>query len=62
MQPYDLATDIGKKNVQAEYADVVAQLRALLEKYAADGRSTPGAPQTNTGAVQLTRSTSQQND
>ena len=56
VQLYDLATDIGEtRNVQAEHPEVVARLRALLEKYAADGRSTPGAPQPNTGAVHLVR-------
>ncbi len=41
VQLYDLATDIGeKKNVQAEHPEIVGRLRALLEKYVADGRST----------------------
>ena len=42
VQLYNLATDIGEKqNVQAEHPEIVARLRALLEKYIADGRSTP---------------------
>ena len=57
VQLYDLAADIGEtRNVQAEHPEIVARLRALLEKYAADGRSTPGAPQPNTGPVVLTKS------
>ena len=52
VQLYDLAADIGEtRNVQAEHPEIVAHLRALLEKYAADGRSTPGAPQPNTTPV-----------
>ncbi len=42
VQLYDLATDIGEKqNVQAEHPEIVGRLRALLEKYIVDGRSTP---------------------
>lgn len=49
IQLYDLANDIGEKiNVQAQHPDIVTRLTKLLEKYAADGRSTPGAPQPNT--------------
>ena len=56
VQLYDLSADIGEtKNVQAEHPEVVGRLRALLEKYAANGRSTPGAPQPNTGAVTIVR-------
>ena len=56
VQLYDITADIGEtRNVQAENPEVVGRLRALLEKYAADGRSTPGAPQPNTGAVRITR-------
>jgi len=36
-----------QKNVAAENPEIVARLNALLEKYIADGRSTPGAPQKN---------------
>ncbi len=56
LQLYDLASDIGETtNVQAEHPEIVARLRTLLEKYVADGRSTPGAPQQNTGAVHIVR-------
>jgi arylsulfatase A-like enzyme len=54
MQLYDLAVDIGEtKNVQAEHPEIVERLTKLLEQQVADGRSTPGAPQQNTGQVQL---------
>ncbi len=56
VQLYDLAHDIGEMhNVQAEHPEVVAHLRSLLDKYAADGRSSPGAPQPNTGPVRLSK-------
>lgn len=52
MQLYDLAADIGEtRNVQADHPEIVARLTALLRKYIADGRSTPGPPQPNTGEV-----------
>ena len=43
-----MSHDIGeRKNLQAEHPEIVARLTKLLEKYVADGRSTPGAPQKN---------------
>jgi arylsulfatase A-like enzyme len=49
IQLYDLSTDIAEKtNVQAEHPEIVERLSKLLEKYVAEGRSTPGAPQKNT--------------
>ncbi|MDB6052687.1 MAG: Arylsulfatase, partial [Verrucomicrobiales bacterium] len=52
VQLYDLARDIGEtNNVYLEHPDVVARLRTLLVSYAVNGRSTPGAPQTNTSPV-----------
>jgi arylsulfatase A-like enzyme len=54
VQLYDLEADIAEsRNVQAEHADVVARLTALMTKYAADGRSTPGQPQSNSGTVDI---------
>lgn len=54
IQLYDLETDIGEKNnVQAQHPDVVKRLTALMEKYASDGRSTPGQPQANATAVDI---------
>jgi arylsulfatase A-like enzyme len=54
VQLYDLSDDIGEqRNVQADHPEIVARLTALLEKYVADGRSTPGAAQQNTTPVNL---------
>ncbi len=54
VQLYDLAADIAEQhNVQSQHPDVVARLTQLLEKYVAEGRSTPGAPQANTGPVNV---------
>ncbi len=50
IQLYDLSVDIGEReNVEDRYPGVVAELRELLTKYIVAGRSTPGAPQPNTG-------------
>jgi len=49
IQLYDMNADIGeRKNVETEHPDVVKHLIKLLEKYVAEGRSTPGARQKNT--------------
>lgn len=54
IQLYNLTSDIAEKNnVQADHPEVVAKLTKLLEKYVADGRSTPGKPQANTGDVEI---------
>jgi arylsulfatase A-like enzyme len=54
VQLYDLGDDIGEtRNVQADHPEIVARLTKLLEKYVADGRSTPGAPQQNTTPVNI---------
>lgn len=51
-QLYDLATDLGEtKNLATEQPERVQEMKALLEKLIADGRSTPGAPQKNDVAV-----------
>ncbi|MBL7077076.1 MAG: arylsulfatase [Kiritimatiellae bacterium] len=50
IQLYDLEADVGERtNVQDQHPDVVEKLTALLTSYVRDGRSTPGAPQPNTG-------------
>ena len=49
VQLYDMANDIGEKNnVQSANPEIVQRLTKLLEKYVAEGRSTPGTPQKNT--------------
>ena len=54
VQLFDLAADVGEKtNVQDQHPDVVERLTQLLEKYVADGRSTPGEPQKNTTPVDV---------
>lgn len=53
-QLFDLSTDIGEKtNLQDKHPETVARLTKLLEKYIADGRSTPGEPQQNAVAVKI---------
>jgi hypothetical protein len=53
MQLYDLQADPAEtKNLQAENPELTARLTALLTKYVADGRSTPGPPQANDVPVQ----------
>ena len=48
LQLYDMSGDVTEQaNIQDKHADVVARLTKLLEKYVADGRSTPGTPQQN---------------
>jgi arylsulfatase A-like enzyme len=54
MQLYDMSADIGERqNLQAEQTEVVERLVKLLEKYVADGRSTPGTPQKNDVEVDI---------
>ena len=53
-QLYDLAADLAEtNNVARAHPEVVARLTQLLGKYAADGRSTPGAAQANTTPVEI---------
>ena len=52
VQLYHMNKDLAEKhNVQAEFPDKVKELRALLEKQIADGRSTPGPAQKNDAKV-----------
>ena len=54
IQLYDLAADIGEQhNVQDRHPEIVQRLTRLLQKYVADGRSTPGTVQSNTGEVHI---------
>ena len=49
VQLFDLSADIGEQNnLQAQHPEVVKHLTEVLEKYVAQGRSTPGAAQRNT--------------
>jgi arylsulfatase A len=51
IQLYNLSADRAeRRNVQAEHPEIVDRLTRLLEKYVAEGRSTPGASQSNNGA------------
>jgi arylsulfatase A-like enzyme len=51
---YDLRRDLAQRhNLYGERQDIVVELRALLQRYVADGRSTPGAKQSNDVAVAL---------
>ena len=48
VQLYDLSTDLAEtKNLSAEHPDIVTKLTKQLEASIANGRSTPGARQTN---------------
>ncbi len=52
IQLYDLKADIAElTNIQSEHAPVIEQLTELMTQYVRNGRSTPGAPQTNTGPL-----------
>lgn len=52
IQLYDLEADIGeRRNVWNRHPEVVRSLQALLKRYIEEGRSTPGKPQSNTGAT-----------
>jgi arylsulfatase A len=54
VQLYDLSRDIGERtNAQAAHPEIVGELTKLLEKYVADGRSTPGRVQSNTTPVEI---------
>jgi arylsulfatase A len=53
-QLYDLARDPGEtNNLASSHPQIVARLTALLEQQVREGRSTPGARQTNTVPVKI---------
>ncbi len=55
-QLYDLAADPAEtKNLAEARPELVKRLMSLLEKQVADGRTTPGAPQSNDVPVRVTR-------
>ena len=54
IQLYDMSGDIAEaKNLHSVHPDVVLRLTKLLEKYIADGRSTPGMTQKNDAAIDI---------
>jgi arylsulfatase A-like enzyme len=54
IQLYDMELDVGEQhNVQAENPEVVKNLTTILERYVAQGRSTPGTPQKNDVPVDI---------
>ena len=54
MQLYHLTQDPGEtNNLQAAHPEIVAALSKLLDKYVADGRSTPGGKRSNDVPVKL---------
>lgn len=54
LQLYDLTSDPGEaNNLASQQPDIVDRLTRLLEQFVLDGRSTPGAPQSNDAAVTL---------
>lgn len=54
VQLYNLADDPGEKtNLEAAHPEIVKRLTRLLESYVESGRSTPGAPQTNDGEINI---------
>ena len=53
-QLYDLGKDIAEQhNVAGEHPEIIERLTRLLERYIADGRSTPGTKQTNTVPITI---------
>ena len=49
-QLYDLSMDISeRRNVIEEHLELATELKAVLKDYIENGRSTPGAPQSNNG-------------
>jgi arylsulfatase A len=54
VQLYDMSQDDRETtNVQGQHPEIVERLTALLDRYVADGRSTPGAAQNNDVAVDI---------
>lgn len=54
VQLYDLQKDVGERANESEsHPDIVSRLRALLQKYVDEGRSTPGTRQKNDVPVEI---------
>jgi len=59
---YDLSTDIDEtKDLAAAQPEVVKQLTAMMEKFVADGRSTPGEKQRNDVPIQILKKAKAEN-
>ena len=53
-QLYDMSKDIGERSDEyAQHPEIVNKLMKLLQKYIADGRSTPGTKQKNDVAIDI---------
>jgi arylsulfatase A len=53
-QLYDLSADLGEQhNLAAEHPEIVTRLTKILERYIADGRSTPGPKQANDAPIEI---------
>ena len=62
-QLYDMTKDAGERDNQyTAHPEIVARLTAMLEKYVADGRSTPGTPQKNDTAIVIRKNTKAPNE
>jgi arylsulfatase A-like enzyme len=56
VQLFDMSTDVAEQNNLApNHPDVVSRLTDLLARYVAQGRSTPGSPQSNAVTVDIRR-------
>jgi hypothetical protein len=56
------ADETEQNNVQDKYPEVVQKLTRLLEKYIAEGRSTPGAPQKNDAEINILKKVQEKED
>lgn len=57
VQLYDMTADVGERgNLYQDHPEIVTRLTRLLEKYVADGRSTPGTAQRNDVPVNVWKS------
>jgi arylsulfatase A len=62
-QLYNMTNDISEKqNILAVNDPIVQKLKSLMEKYIADGRSTPGESQHNDAPIKLIKKTSPANE
>ena len=58
VQLYDMSKDVGERaNEVQEHPEIVTELTSLLERYVAQGRTTPGSPQRNDVPIELRKQT-----